>query len=89
MLAWPASVQRGLDGVMRGSMPGMGVCRRRVSMMMAWRRGRVSIVFGAGSERGGIGWEVVCDGGGQMIGGSRVRTSLRSWSCRSGRRESS
>lgn len=49
----------------------MGACRRRVSRRMALRSGRVSIVFGVGSER-----EERVVVGGQRIGGVRVCSSV-------------
>lgn len=88
------------EGVMRGWGPGMAACRRRVSMRVAWRRGRASRDCGVG--RLGFGGVVVvvvvvgvvvgcggCVGGLKCRVGERVRSSARSRDCRSGCRESS
>lgn len=49
----------GLAGVMRGSGPGIAEWRRRVSMRVAWRRGRASRIWGEGREGVVVG---VCGG---------------------------
>ena len=77
----PAS-EVGLEGVMRGSGPGIAAWMRRVSIRQAWRRGRASRLCGEGSS----GVEV--DGGKSKVG-ERVRNSWRSCAWSSGCRESS
>lgn len=53
----------GFVGVMRGSGPGMAAWMRRVSMRVAWRRGRASRLCGEGRV-GGVVVVVVVGGGG-------------------------
>ena len=45
---WELAREVGVAGVMRGCGPGMGAWRRSVSIMVAWRRGRVSMDRGEG-----------------------------------------
>ena len=64
----------GLEGVMRGSGPGIAAWRRRVSMRQAWRRGRASRLCGEGSSG------FVEEDGGYFRVGERDRNCFRSCS---------
>lgn len=79
------------EGVIRGWGPGMAACRRRVSMRVAWRRGRASRDWGVGRVGGGLGFDgvAVVGCGVKCRVGERVRSSVRSCDWRSGCRESS